>query len=189
MKIGKRNDSVGDGGGHPLSDVTKETFVERACYFLSCRDGFVIRGFDGDKGESETKQRATDAEWIAWLRYFEAKGIPTAFMRKHGEATVPCRWPEDFDQDARGSDQGARLVRWYENTQSGPRVLPDHLRPKDLGEAARGPRRGRTTAAEQIEALGVLETLADRNAKPIAPLSDTARATMGLPPLRIEAAE
>ena len=189
MKIGKRSDKLGDGGGHPLSDVTKENYVDRACYFLSGREGFVIRGFDGEKGEAETKQRATDAEWIAWLRYFEAKGIPTAFMRRHGEGTVPCRWPEDFDQEARGSDQGARLVRWFESTNAGPRVLPDHLRPKDLGEAARGPRRHRTTAAEQIEALGVLETLADRNARPVARLSDEARATMGFLPLSAEAAE
>ena len=189
MKIGKRSDKLGDGGGHPLSDVTKENYVDRACYFLSGREGFVIRGFDGDKGEAETKQRATDAEWVAWLRYFEAKGIKTAFMVSHGEATVPCRWPEDFDQDARGSDQSARLKRRYETIACGPRVLPEHLRPKDLVEAGRGPLRHRTTAAEQIVALGVLETLEDRNRKPMGPLSDMARAAAGFPPLKREAAE
>jgi hypothetical protein len=110
MKIGK---SQSDSMGSPSGGITAENYLERAKGFVGAHGnaGFVIRALDGPDGHFATKQLATEAQWIAWMRYFESKGISHAYLRRRGMGTVPAEWPESFDLEAPTSDRMDRLPR------------------------------------------------------------------------------
>jgi hypothetical protein len=96
----------------PEIGVTAENYLDQARAFVRrAGEGFVIRAIDGKKGSRNSRDPATEAEWIAWLRYFDAKGIPSTFLVDHGLGTVPTRWPEDFDAEAPTSDRFASLPK------------------------------------------------------------------------------
>src|SRR5215475_11200066 len=96
----KSTSSPLDGDG----PVTAANYKERAIEFLRAKegvetegprkgmaiaDGFVIRGYLGEQGAQATRLDATPAQWTAWMAYFDAKGVPSKFARKHGVTTVP----------------------------------------------------------------------------------------------------
>jgi hypothetical protein len=117
MKIGKR-DGSGAAVRGPVGGVTASNYVDRAKAFIAGNggEGFVIRAREGAKGSLATGEPATEAQWIAWIRYFEARGIfrnrsgqIAAFAKSFGMATVPAEWPELFDLEAETSDRLATL--------------------------------------------------------------------------------
>lgn len=110
MKLG--HPRSGD-SGMVVSGITAENYTERACSFLATRgtEGFPIRAIDGSHGSTSVAQPATEPQWLAWMAYFDKKGVKCAFLRKRGWGMVPCEWPEDFDHDCRASDRLARLPR------------------------------------------------------------------------------
>jgi hypothetical protein len=109
MKIGKARPSNQD---TPIIGITAENYVERATAFVGAHGGgFVIRSLDGADGHFATKQAATEAQWIAWIGYFETKRIRHAYLQQRGMGTVPAEWPEDFDLEAPTSDRSHRLPR------------------------------------------------------------------------------
>lgn len=91
----------GQTGSSPTGSVTARNFLEMATQSIRTRggEGFVIRS-----DEAHDRGAATPAEWHAWMQYFEDRGIPLSFARKAGLATVPTRWPEEFDLSAEPSD-------------------------------------------------------------------------------------
>jgi len=94
--------------------IDAQNYVARALAFLAAkpgRAGFVIRGVDGINGSELSREPATDAQWLAWLAYFDAKRIGTTAMVHFGCTTVPAEWPEDFDADAPLSDRQAIIPR------------------------------------------------------------------------------
>ena len=112
MKIGKSPRSADSAPiVGPQTDITKENYFERARAFVGSKGGvgFVVRGIEGIKGSAQSRQFATDPQWLAWMHYFERLGYPTGFMRFNGEATVPCEWPEDFDATCGPSNRAARI--------------------------------------------------------------------------------
>lgn len=98
----------GSRGTGPAGDYT-----ERASAVCRGRggEGFIIRGLNGPMGEEATGLPATDAQWIAWMIYFEARHIPCKFAKSRGMTTVPTEWPEEFDPTGPASDRTARLIR------------------------------------------------------------------------------
>ena len=152
----------------PQTGVTPENWTSKALAFMGGEDGFVIRAVEGERGEIFSKQPATDAQWIAWGKWFDRKHIPVNFIRSFGCATVPCEWPEMFDGDMlMSSDRFATLERRPLAVQQAGRRLPDWLRPKDLVEAGRVSR----PRPPMAEALSTLDRLrSDYAARPAAPL-------------------
>lgn len=80
--------------------ITAQNYVSKAQGWIISHggEGFVIVGPDCPNRDL----KATPAQWKAWLDYFALIGHPTAFRR--GAATVPTRWPEEFDATAPSSD-------------------------------------------------------------------------------------
>ena len=93
--------------------ITAENWSQRAKACIAGRGpealGFVVRGIEGQKGSQLSKFPATEPQWLAWLAYLDAKGIPTKAMRFHGLATVPTEWPEEFDLECEPSNRTARI--------------------------------------------------------------------------------
>lgn len=96
------NDSVSTGG-----EITPANYVDRAVTFMKMHgdEGFVIRTAEGSHGSAMTGDRATEAQWHAWMSYFADKGVKSTYALSRGMTTVPCEWPEDFDFAAPISDR------------------------------------------------------------------------------------
>ena len=110
MKVGKSRQYAGSLG--PVTGITAENYLDRAsAYCVGTGKAFVIRAVEGNGGERVTGEPATDAQWLAWMAYFDAKGIGHVYARGRGLTTVPCEWPEDFDAEAPLSDRNAMLPR------------------------------------------------------------------------------
>ena len=97
----------------PATGITSENYGVRAKAFIAAREGssFVIRAIEGQKGSEITREPATEPQWVAWMRYFEHKGIRAVFAVFHGLCTVPAEWPEDFDAEAGIRDRQALIPR------------------------------------------------------------------------------
>jgi hypothetical protein len=172
VKTSSKNSAPHASARLPQREIDAANWESKALAFMGGADGFVIRNVEGEKGEYFTHKPATDAQWIAWFRWFDRKKIPCEFIRKFGVATVPCEWPEGFDADMMMlSDHSLTLERPAPAMEQAGRRLPDWLRPKDLVEAGRVSRPRPPLA----EALSTLDGLADRyRAAPLAPSSDLA---------------
>ena len=87
--------------------VTAANYVEKATAWMKYNggEGVVIRVGHGPNGWRHTGTRNTDAQWHAWLGYWGRLGLPIVFVAKHGLATAPAEWPEDFDLSADVSDR------------------------------------------------------------------------------------
>ena len=109
MKFDKPNRQLGQ--ALASTGIDAKNYADRAATFLCGRDGFVIRAIDGAKGSMSSREEPTEAQWIAWVRYFDGKGLKRAFLIEHGLGTVPTEWPEDFDLEWPTSDREARLPR------------------------------------------------------------------------------
>jgi hypothetical protein len=92
------------------SEITAANYANLAVSFIQARggQGFVIVGPDGSSSARKDHPQ-TPAQWRAWIEYLEWKKVPTAFAKSHGLMTVPCEWPEDFDQTAFASDRAYRF--------------------------------------------------------------------------------
>jgi hypothetical protein len=133
--------------------VTAENYSELSMAFMRGQGGgFVIRSLDGADGALETGKPATEAEWLAWLRYFDQIGVTKAYGRRAGMITVPCRWPEDFDPMAHKSDKTARQPQSPRYAGRIPaaklRALGDAIRPAKRLSAPRPPSQPKT--AEEL---------------------------------------
>ena len=178
MKIGKKKLGELQAELGPGTGIDASNYIERGRAFVSLRGGvgFVIRGVEGQNGSRLTKQPATEPQWIAWLRYFEAKDIAHSFAVANGAATVPCEWPENFDAEAPTSDRLAVIER-------GPPASFDYAR-RALGITA--------ALTRKLEAIGKPEprrreasavmaedALREYGAQPLA-VSDRMRRLLGL---------
>jgi hypothetical protein len=177
MKFNKSDGSSSIRG--PSPGVTKENYLVRSRAFMCGQDGFVIRAAEGEKGDAS---KATDAQWIAWMRWFDQKKIPSAFTKSYGLATVPCEWPEDFDSDAPYSDRSLRLPTIDHSETMYGRRLPKHLRPQDMDTASRRPRRPNIDVEAELAKLKESEA---RNSSTPCVLSNDARLGLGFPALPI----
>ena len=126
MKIAKRSADSGEFRPGPSTGISAENYVDRAKSFIHGNggSGFVIRAIEGSNGSAATKQPATEAQWIAWIEYFEAKGIPHRYLEANGMATVPGEWPEFFDAAAQFSDQTRTLERAPLSNRLTPETAP-----------------------------------------------------------------
>lgn len=111
MKPVKRNAGSDGSFGGASGGITRENYHERCAAFIRSRggEGFVIREFNGPDGSRATGRPATQAQWIAWVYYFDHKEIPCTYLKHAGMGTVPCEWPEDFDYETLRSDKLAQL--------------------------------------------------------------------------------
>lgn len=154
----------------PGAGINAGNYLDRAKAFASLGGQcFLIRGVEGTKGSLTSGAPATDAEWLAWVGYFETKAIPCAFLRQHGLGTVPSQFPEFFDTDALPSDRDAKIYRHSPHERRDRQDRISALMPSLLKTVeAWVPDRKRPTQREAkqtaIERLAALE--ADR-AKPL----------------------
>jgi len=92
--------------------ITADNYKDLAMAHARFRGaGYVIRGLEGTDGALASCKPPTEAQWVAWMAYFETKGIPHGFALARGMTTVPCEWPEDFDVDWPKSDRHAMIHR------------------------------------------------------------------------------
>ena len=177
-KFDKRSAGSGPVVG-PQSDLTRENWADRAKAFIATK-GQDALGFVCSNGE-RTQYPATDAQWLAWLAWFESKGIPTAAKRAHGLFTVPTEWPEDFDAQCALADRSARLpfrsvpidpdradtAAWVTgrvNAATAATAMPKEKRRKDWN----------ITPAEAEELMR------EAASKPLPEMSDALKASLGL---------
>ena len=86
--------------------ITAGNYVARAKAFIIARGkGTVIWTTEHNSRRVEDLPEANEAQWRAWLNYFDALGYPTVFARSVGVITVPTNWPEEFDQNALPSNR------------------------------------------------------------------------------------
>lgn len=112
MKIAKRSADSPRDATVSVGDIDAGGYGKAAASFIAASGkGFVIRALEGGKGSLATNEPATEAQWIAWMAYFAAKGIPHRFALSHGLMTVPCEWPVQFDCTAPVADKNAKLPR------------------------------------------------------------------------------
>ena len=140
-----------NGGSKPAStqEITPWNYPEIASAFAAKHGGpFIIRSIDGEDGANATSKPATEAEWIAWLRYFDRNGIGCNYGRRRGCMPVPAQWPEDFDPMAHKSDKTARqrLTPIYavKIPAASLKALGDAIRPSKRLSAPRPPAKPQT---------------------------------------------
>ena len=163
----------------PQTDITRDNWADRAKAVIASK-GQDATGFVCSNG-SKSQYPATDAQWLAWLSWFEDRGIPTAAKRVHGIFTVPTEWPEDFDVQCALSDKTARLP--YRSVP----VDPDRAetaawvtgRVNAAVASSEMPRQQRRKnweiTREEADAM-----LREAASKPIPPMSDALRASLGI---------
>ena len=111
MKLGSRKTQAPASTTPAAIDANNYLDMARAFMIARGGSGFVIRATEGRNGSQATGETATEAQWLAWLDYFDSKKIKRVFLVDHGLGTVPAEWPKDFDPAAPISDRFARLPR------------------------------------------------------------------------------
>lgn len=97
--------------------VTRETFLDLGIRYIRDHGGrtFLIASKAGSaKGVS---WKATPAEWDAWMSYCREKGLRTDLYAMRGHATMPSRWPHEFDPEIEawqaGTSAGEPRGQWW----------------------------------------------------------------------------
>ena len=93
----------------PQTGITAQNYTDCAKAYLAGGEGYIIRALEGTDGALAKRLPPTEGPWIAWMIWFEEKGIATEVATERGMTTVPCSWPEDFDAEASASERTARL--------------------------------------------------------------------------------
>jgi hypothetical protein len=78
----------------PDGKLATEQWLALSRAYIEAHGGaaFVIRN-----AEPKSPGRPTPAEWLAWMAWFDRRGIATAFVRQFGVQTTPSQWPHEFD--------------------------------------------------------------------------------------------
>ena len=167
------------GGSGP---ITSENYVQRAIEYARSHGGLSVIRRHSDQVQGYP---ATHARWKAWMEWKLAHSIRIRGALAAGIATVPAEWPEDFDPNADSSDKDFRFPS------------PPYVSLARRGEMARK----LISLAEQIDKRNYDKRRPDQplpppestdervarltrefRATPPLPLSDRARAAMGLEP-------
>lgn len=182
MKVpAKRATSSGSGADTAEGPITAANYEARAMAHMrssgrSNGDHPVIRSVEAAVRD---RKPATPEQWRSWLGYWAVLGLKTAFVRRHGVATVPTEWPWQFDVLASTEIPPQPYAQpRLASRDAGP--LLDRLA-SEVGLAA-PPRRRRKVPAEMTtpEAKTALERLSGE--VPRLNISPELRQSLGLPP-------
>lgn len=181
MKFDKPRGGSSNSPAVARTDITKENYLERAKAFAVARGaGYVIRAIEGEKGSAATGERATEPQWLAWMAYFDMKGIEAVFTQAYGVMTVPCEWPEDFDLVAETSDRRALIHRKRDGSTTRHVGIFDGLQRNMMVVASAKPRRRGDPNSSAPKREPMPAELAEKyRANPIT-LSPATRSVMGI---------